>query len=51
MQAWATGYALTYVTTLEMQIVRWTVVSLTAAKFKPPGFSLSNNTYVWIYMV
>jgi hypothetical protein len=48
MQACAAGY----VTTLKLQLVSWTVVGLTAAKFKPlilpmPGFSL----YIWIYMV
>jgi hypothetical protein len=30
MQARAAGYALTYVTTLKLQLVSWTVVGLTA---------------------
>jgi cytochrome b len=34
MQARAAGYALTYVTTMKLQLVSWTVVGLTAAKFK-----------------
>jgi hypothetical protein len=41
MQACAAGYALTYASTLKLQLVRWTAVGLTAAKFKP-GFSVSN---------
>jgi hypothetical protein len=56
MQACAADYALTYVTTLKLQLVSLTVVGLTAPKFKPltfpmSGFSLSNTTYIWIYMV
>jgi uncharacterized membrane protein YvlD (DUF360 family) len=35
MKACATGYALTYVTTLKLQLVSRTVIGLTAAKFKP----------------
>jgi hypothetical protein len=35
MQVCAAGYALTYLTTLKLQLVSWTVVGLTAAKFKP----------------
>jgi hypothetical protein len=57
MQASAAGYALTYVTSLKLQLVGWTVVGLTvAAKFKLlyilplPGF-LSSTTYNYIYMV
>jgi hypothetical protein len=51
MQSSAAGYALTYVTSLKLQLVRQTVVGLTAAKFKPvihplPGFSLSNTTHL-----
>jgi hypothetical protein len=34
VQASAADYALTYVTTLKLQLVTWTVVGLTAAKFK-----------------
>jgi hypothetical protein len=54
MQAYAAGYALTYVTTLKLQLAE-PVVGLTAAKFKPlihpmPGYSLSNTMYNWIYM-
>jgi hypothetical protein len=53
MQACAAGYALTYVTTLKLQVVSQTVVGVTAAKFKPlillmPGFSLSSTTHIWI---
>jgi hypothetical protein len=56
MQTCAAGYALTYVTTLKLQFVTWTVVDLTADKFKPlilpmSGFSLSNTMYIWIYKV
>jgi hypothetical protein len=56
MQVSAAGYALTYVTTLKLQLVSWTVVGLTAAKFEPlvlpmPGFSLPNTTYIRIHMV
>jgi hypothetical protein len=55
MQAYAAGYALTYLTILKRQFVSWTVVGLTAAKFKPlilsmHGFSLSSTTYIRIYM-
>jgi hypothetical protein len=32
MKAYAAGYALTYVTTLKLQLVSWTVVGLTAAQ-------------------
>jgi hypothetical protein len=34
MQACAAGYAVTYVTTLKLRSVSWTIVGLTAAKFK-----------------
>jgi hypothetical protein len=56
MQACAAGCALTYVTTLKLQLVNWMVVGLTAAKFKPlifpmPDFSLSSAKYISIYMV
>jgi hypothetical protein len=56
MQACAAGYALTYVTALKLHLISRTVVGLTAAKIKPlihpmPGFTLSNTTYIWIYMV
>jgi hypothetical protein len=56
MQASVAGNALNYLIALKLQLVSWTVVGLTAAKFKPlippmPGFSLSNTTYIWIYMV
>jgi hypothetical protein len=56
MQACAAGYVLTYVITLKLQLVSWTVVGLTVAKFKPlllpvPGFSLPNTAYIYIYMV
>jgi hypothetical protein len=48
MQACAAGYALTYVSTLKLQLVSGTVLGLTAAKFKPlifrrPVFSLSST--------
>jgi hypothetical protein len=56
MQACAAGYALTYLTTPKLQLVSWSAVGLTAAKFKPliltvHGLSLSNTTYIWIYIV
>jgi hypothetical protein len=58
MQACAAGYALTYVSTLKLQLVSWTVVGTTAANFKPlilvllmHDFFLYNTTYIWIYMV
>jgi hypothetical protein len=35
MQACGAGYALTYVTSLKLQLVTWTIVGLTATKFKP----------------
>jgi hypothetical protein len=35
LQVCAAGYALTYATILKLQLVNWTVVGLTAAKFKP----------------
>jgi hypothetical protein len=39
MQACAAGYALTYISTLKLQLVSWTGIGLTAAKFQPmPGF-------------
>jgi hypothetical protein len=41
MQACAAGYALTYVTTLKLQLDTWTVVGLAAAKFK----FILNNIY------
>jgi hypothetical protein len=55
MQACAAGYALTSTNTVIPQLVNWTVVGLTAAKFKPlilpmTGFSLSNTTYIWIFI-
>jgi hypothetical protein len=55
-KACASGYALSYVTTLKLQLVSWTLVGLTAAKFKPlihlmTGFSLSNTMYIWICLV
>jgi hypothetical protein len=34
MKAFAAGYALTYVTTLTLQLVSWTAIGLTADKFK-----------------
>jgi hypothetical protein len=56
MKPCAAGYALTYATALKLQLVSWTVVGLTAAKFKPlifplHDFSLFNTTYIWIYIV
>jgi hypothetical protein len=56
MQACAAGYALTYLITLEMQLVSKMVVGLTTAKIKPPvllvpGLSLSNTSYIRIYTV
>jgi hypothetical protein len=56
MQACAAGYVLTYVNILKLHSVSWTVVCLTATKFKPlilpmPGFSFSDTTYIWNYMV
>jgi hypothetical protein len=56
MQACAAGYALIYVITQKLQLVSWTGIGLTDAKFKPlvlpmPGFSLSNTTYISIYIV
>jgi hypothetical protein len=41
---------------MKLQLVNWTVVGLTAAKFKPltfpmPGLFLSNAMYISIYMV
>jgi hypothetical protein len=49
--ACATGYGLTYVTTLKLQWVSWVVVGLTVAKFKylilpVSGFILSSTTYI-----
>jgi hypothetical protein len=35
MQICAAGYAVTYVTTLKLQLVIWTVVGLTAANEAP----------------
>jgi hypothetical protein len=35
MQASATGYALTYLITLKLQLISWTIAGLTTAKFKP----------------
>jgi hypothetical protein len=51
MQACAAGYALTYLSTLNEQVVTWRVVGLTAPKFKPlmrpmHGFSLSSCIYI-----
>jgi hypothetical protein len=56
MKAYTASYALIYVTTVKLQTVRCTVVDLTAAKFRPlvfpmPGFSLSSNTYILIYIM
>jgi hypothetical protein len=56
MQACAAGYALTYVTTLKLQLVSSTVTGLPTPKFKPLiipayGFSLSDTMYISIYMV
>jgi hypothetical protein len=50
------GHALTYVTTLKLQLVSGTITGLTAAMFKPlilpvPGFFLSSTTHIWIYIV
>jgi hypothetical protein len=52
MQTCAARYALTHVTALKLLLVSWTVIHVgqTAAEFKL-GFSLSNNTYIRIYMV
>jgi hypothetical protein len=55
MQASAVRYALTYATTLKLQLVIWNFVGLTDPKFKllilpMLGFSLY-NTNIWIYMV
>jgi hypothetical protein len=41
---------------LKLQLVCCTFVGLTVAKSKPlvlpmPWFSLSNTTYIWIYMI
>jgi hypothetical protein len=38
MHACAAGYALTYVTTLKLQLVSWKVVGLTAAKSLSQGY-------------
>jgi hypothetical protein len=51
MQACAVGYALTYATTLKLQLASCTVVGLTAAKFKPliipkHDFALSTVMYI-----
>jgi hypothetical protein len=46
MQACAAGYASTYATTLKLQLVSWTVVGLTTAKFKPLCTS-----YAWLLLV
>jgi hypothetical protein len=56
MQAFAAGYASTYLTNLKLQFVSWTVIGLTTAKIKPlilpmHGLSLSSATYIWIDMV
>jgi hypothetical protein len=56
MQACAAGYALTYVTTLQLLLVSWTVAGLTADKFRPltlptQSLALPDTTYIWIYMV
>jgi hypothetical protein len=56
MKAFAAGYALIYVPIKKLQLVNSMVVGLTEAKFKPvmplaPDFSLSSNTYIWIFMV
>jgi hypothetical protein len=53
MQACAAGYDLTYLTIPKLQLVSWSVVGLTAAKFKPLvlptyDFPLSNTTYIWV---
>jgi hypothetical protein len=56
MQACVADYALIHVTTMKVQLVSWTIVGLTAAKFDPlrlhfHGFSLPNTMYIWIYTV
>jgi hypothetical protein len=56
MKVCAARYALIYVTILKLQLVSWTIIGLTDAKFKPliiplPGFSLFNTVYISIYMV
>jgi hypothetical protein len=56
MKVCAAGYPLTYVTNLKLQLFSRTVIGLTAAKFKPlilpkHGFPMSNNKYIWIYVV
>jgi hypothetical protein len=35
VKIFAAGYALTYITTPKLQLVSWTAVGLTSAKFKP----------------
>jgi hypothetical protein len=48
MQASAADYELNYFNTAKRQLVTWTVVGLTTAKFKPPVFrdiqTSENNT-------
>jgi hypothetical protein len=56
MQACGAGYALTDLTTPKLQLVSWSIIGLTTAKFKPfiflmHGFSTYNTMYIWIYMV
>jgi hypothetical protein len=46
METCTSGYALTYITTLKLQLVSRKVVSLTAAKFKPLRIS-----YAWLFLV
>jgi hypothetical protein len=59
MKACAAGYAVTYITTLNYSEIAVTQLNgriLTALKNKPilfpvPSLSLSNNTYIWIYII
>jgi hypothetical protein len=56
MQDSAAAHASTVFKPKKRQLDTWTVVGLSAAKFKPlifpvSGFSLSNCTYIWIFMI
>jgi hypothetical protein len=51
MQVCAAGYALTPVTPLKLQLLRWMVTGLTAITLSMHDFSLFSNMYIWIYMV
>jgi hypothetical protein len=58
MQACVAGFALIYLATpkLQLPVVSWSVVGLTAAKFRPlilfmSGFSSSSTMHIWIYVV